>query len=165
MRSVPRCAIIAMVTVAHPVSLEGKHVMVLASQRGLFDIPDEIAYLNCAYMSPLLRSASAAGQTALARKAQPWRIAAADFFTESEVARALFAELIGADADGVALIPSASYGLSLAAANLTAGTGRRILLLEDQFPSNVYPWQDLAARTGGIIATVPRPDDLDWTDA
>jgi len=139
------------------------HDMVLASQRDLFDIPDEIAYLNCAYMSPLLRSATAAGHAALARKAQPWRITAADFFTESEVARALFAELIGADADGVALIPSASYGLSIAAAHLPVRPVRGILLLEDQFPSNVYPWRDLAAHTGSGIATVPRPDDLDWT--
>ena len=139
--------------------------MALACQRDLFDIPDEIAYLNCAYMSPLLRSATAAGQVALARKAQPWRITSADFFTEAEAARTLFANLIGADADGVALIPSASYGLSLAAANLPAGTGRRIVLLEDQFPSNVYPWHDLAARTGGVIETVPRPDNHDWTTA
>lgn len=139
--------------------------MALACQRDLFDIPDEIAYLNCAYMAPLLRSATAAGQAALARKAQPWRITSADFFTTSETARTLFAELIGADADGVALIPSASYGLSLAAANLPVGPGRRILLLEDQFPSNVYPWHDLAARTGGVIETVPRPDDHDWTAA
>ena len=139
--------------------------MALACQRDLFDIPDEIAYLNCAYMAPLLRSATAAGQAALARKAQPWRITSADFFTESEVARTLFAELIGADADGVALIPSASYGLSLAAANLLAGPERRIVLLEDQFPSNVYPWHDLAARTGATVETVPRPDNYDWTAA
>ncbi len=139
--------------------------MVLACQRDRFDMPDEIAYLNCAYMAPLLRSATAAGQAALARKAQPWRITSADFFTTSETARTLFAELIGADADGVALIPSASYGLSLAAANLHAGPGRRIVVLDDQFPSNVYPWRDLAARTGGSVETVPRPDDHDWTAA
>jgi hypothetical protein len=26
----------------------------LPSQRRLFDIPEEVAYLNCAYMSPLM---------------------------------------------------------------------------------------------------------------
>jgi selenocysteine lyase/cysteine desulfurase len=67
--------------------------------------------------------------------------------------------------NGVALVPSASYGLSLAAANLAVGPGRRVVLLEDQFPSNVYPWRDLAARSGGAVETVPRPDDLDWTAA
>ena len=30
-------------------------------QRHLFDIPDRVAYLNCAYMSPLMKPALAAG--------------------------------------------------------------------------------------------------------
>jgi selenocysteine lyase/cysteine desulfurase len=137
--------------------------MTLASQRGLFEIPGEITYLNCAYMSPLLRAAREAGQAALARKSTPWRIAASDFFDESEEARGLFAELISADADGVAVIPAASYGLSLAAANLPLKAGQRIVLLEDQFPSNVYTWRDLAERSGGSVDVVARPSDFDWT--
>src|SRR5260221_10602743 len=99
--------------------------MSLTNQRELFEIPDQITYLNCAYMSPLLRAAREAGQVAIARKSTPWRIAARDFFEDSETARRLFAELISADADGVALIPAASYGLSLAAANLPMRPGQR----------------------------------------
>lgn len=137
--------------------------MPLASQRHLFEIPDEITYLNCAYMSPLLRAAREAGQEALARKSAPWRIAASDFFGESEEARGLFAELISGDADGVAIIPAASYGVSLAAANLPLKAGQRVVLLEDQFPSNVYTWRDLAERAGGEIEVVARPADFDWT--
>jgi selenocysteine lyase/cysteine desulfurase len=137
--------------------------MSLPNQRHLFEIPDEITYLNCAYMSPLLRAAREAGQTAMARKSSPWRIKSADFFAESEAARRLFAELIASDPDGVAIIPSASYGLSLAAANLAMVPGQRIVLLEDQFPSNVYPWLDLANRDGGSVDIVARPDDFDWT--
>jgi selenocysteine lyase/cysteine desulfurase len=139
--------------------------MILPSQRDLFEIPDDVAYLNCAYMSPLLRAARAAGEAALARKSQPWHITPHDFFADSETARGLFAELIGADADGVALIPAASYGLALAAANLPIREGQRILVLEDQFPSNVYAWRDLAARAGAFVETVPRPADFDWTAA
>ncbi len=137
--------------------------MPLASQRDLFEIPDEITYLNCAYMSPLLRAAREAGQVAIAAKSTPWRISASDFFTESEQARGLFAELISADADGVAIIPAASYGLSLAAANLPMQAGQRIVLLEDQFPSNVYTWRDMAERYGGSVDVVARPADFDWT--
>jgi hypothetical protein len=50
--------------------------MSLTNQRELFEIPDQITYLNCAYMSPLLRAAREAGQVAIARKSTPWRIAA-----------------------------------------------------------------------------------------
>jgi hypothetical protein len=38
----------------------------LDSQRDLFDVPDEIAYLNTTNMSPLLRSVRQAGARALA---------------------------------------------------------------------------------------------------
>ena len=36
-------------------------------QRHLFDIPDDVAYLNCAYMSPLMKPALEAGITGLTR--------------------------------------------------------------------------------------------------
>lgn len=139
--------------------------MRLSSQRSLFEIPDDIAYLNCAYMSPIPRASREAGQAAVARKSRPWEIAASDFFDEAEVARSLFAELIGADADGVALVPSASYGIGVAAANLSPRADQHILVLAEQFPSNVYPWQDLAQRSGSALVTVPRPPDDDWTTA
>ncbi len=134
-------------------------------QRALFDIPDDVAWLNCAQMSPLMKSAVAAGEIAVRRKAHPWTIRPVDFFTDSEAARALFAELIGAVPDAVAIVPSVSYGMTVAARNLTAPLGARILLLDEQFPSNVYPWRELAARTGARIDTVPRPADDDWTAA
>ena len=90
----------------------------LPCQRHLFDLPDEVAYLNCAYMSPLLRRAVEVGAAAIARKGRPWTIGAADFFTDSERARSLFAQLLGASAGDVAIVPAASYGLAVAAANL-----------------------------------------------
>src|SRR5918995_1153537 len=63
----------------------------LESQRHLFEIPEEISYLNCAYMSPQVRA--------------------------------------------------------------------------EQFPSNVYPWRELAKRKEAAVVTVPRPRDHDWTTA
>ena len=47
---------------------------IIECQRHLFDIPDDIAYFNCAYMSPLMHKVAAAGQQAVTRKANPWRI-------------------------------------------------------------------------------------------
>jgi selenocysteine lyase/cysteine desulfurase len=137
----------------------------IPSQRALFDIPDGVAYLNCAYMSPLLRAAVEAGAAGLARKARPWTLSPADFFPASEPARALFAGLVGADAEGVALVPSASYGIAVAARNLTVGPGRRVVTLKDQFPSNVHAWRRLAAETGGTVVAVETRADVDATPA
>jgi selenocysteine lyase/cysteine desulfurase len=139
--------------------------MNLGSQRELFEIPEGIVYLNCSYMSPQLRQAREIGERAVSRKSRPWELTPDDFFEEAEEVRALFARLVGGDADGVAIVPSVSYGISVAAANVPVGEGQKILILDDQFPSNVYAWRELAQRSGARLVTVPRPEDYDWTRA
>src|ERR671911_2328435 len=139
--------------------------MKLGSKRDLFEIPEDIVYLNCAYMSPQLRPAREVGEKAISRKSRPWEITPDDFFEEAEETRALFARLIGGDTDGVAVIPSVSYGISVAAANVPVQEGEKIIILEDQFPSNVYSGRGRASREGANLATVPRPEDSDWTGA
>ena len=139
--------------------------MNLGSQRDLFEMPRDIAYLNCAYMAPQLRRAREIGEWAVSRKSRPWEITPNDFFEDVEVVRTLFARLVGGDADGVAVVPSVSYGISVAAANVPVREGEKIVILEDQFPSNVYPWRELASREGASLVTVPRPEDSDWTRA
>jgi len=137
----------------------------LPSQRSLFDIPDDVAYLNCAYMSPLPKASLAAGEAGLRRKAQPWTIPSTDFFAMSETVRGLFASMIHAAADDIAFIPAVSYGMAQAARNISLRPGQTILTLAEQFPSNVYPWMDLAERSGATFVSVPRPADDDWTAA
>lgn len=141
----------------------------LACQRSLFDIPDDIAYLNCAFLSPLMKNVAQAGARAIQDKVQPWGTTAEDFFTESEATRALFAQLINADVDGVAIVPAVSYGIAVAAANLPVSAGQEILVLDEQFPSNVYSWQRLAQKQDGTLRTVEKPPHSplgrDWTPA
>ncbi len=138
----------------------------LPSQRHLFDIPPDVTYLNCAYMAPQLLSVTAAGRAAVGGKGRPWTVGPQDFFDASDRARALFAQVVGARAEDVALTPSVSYGLSLAAQALPIRAGERVLVLAEQFPSNVYPWRHAVERAGGgaAVVTVPRPAG-DWTDA
>ena len=137
----------------------------LPPQRHLFDIPDDVAFLNCAYMSPLPKASVAAGEAGLRRKSRPWTIAAKDFFAGSEAVRGLFARLVNAHADDIAIIPAVSYGMAQAASNLQLTRAQTIVTLAEQFPSNVYPWMDLAERTGARFVGVPRPVDDDWTAA
>jgi len=137
----------------------------LPPQRDAFDLPDGVAYLNCAFMAPQLRRVSEVGIAAVQRKQRPWRIGPADFFDHLERLRGLFAQLIQGDAEGVAVVPAASYAVSTAAANVSASGESRIVVLADQYPSNVYPWRDLARRSGASVVAVERPDDGDWTRA
>ncbi|WP_025899250.1 aminotransferase class V-fold PLP-dependent enzyme [Sneathiella glossodoripedis] len=137
----------------------------LANKRHLFDIPEDVAYFNCAYMSPLSKQTTAAGIEGLCRKSTPWQMTSEDFFTESAYLKKLFAKLVNTKSDNIAIIPSASYGLAIAARNITLSRGQKILVLEDQFPSNIYCWQKLAADSGAVIEVVDTPADRDWTRA
>jgi selenocysteine lyase/cysteine desulfurase len=134
-------------------------------QRQLFDIPDDVAYLNCAYMSPLMKSALEAGTAGLARKAQPWQITPDQFFSGAEEFRAVASQFLDCSLDCVAIVPSASYGITTAARNLPLKKGQSILVLAEQFPSNYYAWRRLAEENGGTVEVVPWPDDHDWTAA
>ena len=137
----------------------------IPNQRHLFDLPDGVAYLNCAYMGPLPRRSRQAGEAALEQKSHPWEVQVRDFFAPSERARELFAGLIGASAEDIAIVPAASYGLAVAAKNLALKAGEAVLVLAEQFPSNLYVWRDKAAAVGAELITVPRPADDDWTSA
>lgn len=137
----------------------------IPNQRHLFDIPEDVAYLNVATMGPLPVAASEAGQRGVARKLRPWTIPDTDFFEDTRKLRPLLAALVGADEAGIAFVPSVSYGLATAARNLPLAKGQRILLLEDQFPSNVYTWRAHAAQTGAVIETVSARGNASLSEA
>lgn len=138
----------------------------LPSQRPLFDLPEGVAYLNCAYMSPQLRSVTEAGLAAVPRKARPWKRTVPDgWFADPEALRAAAARLMGAEADGVALVPSVSYAIATAAANVPVRARQNIVVLAEQFPSNYYAWRMLAADRNAELRTARRPPREGWTGA
>ena len=137
----------------------------LGDERAKFEVDGEIAYFNTASLSPLLHSVRAAGDEALARRRKPWTTTSSDWFTDSERLRARFAQLVGSGADDVALVPATSYGLAVAARNLEAGPGDRVLVLADEFPSNYYTWRRFADRTGAELRVVEREPGQTWTEA
>ena len=131
----------------------------------LFEIPDGVTYLNCANMAPQLRSVTAAGIEAVRAKAAPWKLSAPGWFSAAEELRGLAAKVIGAGTDGVALVPAASYGIATAAANLPFAAKQAIVVLDQEFPSNVYAWRELAKRQDGRVVTVLRQAGENWTEA
>jgi len=130
----------------------------------LFDIPQNLTYLNCASLSPQLKSVTEAGLWATQRKVHPWDIQSEDWFTGPEKLRELAARVINADTDSMALIPSVSYGISIAAANVPVAKGQQILVLDKEYPSNYYAWAERAKAAGAELLTVEK-QDTNWTDA
>ena len=74
------------------------------------------------------------------------------------------ARFFDGNADGVALVPSVAYALSVAAANVPLQAGEAVLVLAGQFPSNLLPWQQRCLEVGARIAVVADPEG-DWTPA
>jgi selenocysteine lyase/cysteine desulfurase len=139
----------------------------IGSQRALFDIPEGVAYFNTASNAPQLNASRARLLEAAGAKSRPWERQPSDFFSDAESIRRLAADLFGADADGWAVIAAASYGLSAAARAIepTLKPGDRILVMADEFPSNVLTWRRAAKQTGAALTTVVTPADGDWTAA
>lgn len=130
----------------------------LNCQKHLFQLPEDLHFLNCAYVAPLPRAVEIAGIEGMRKKRNPADIRPEDFFEDSDRVRRLFARLIGADAGSVALVPSVSYGIATAARNVPIARGQKIVIMHEQFPSNVYVWRRLAAERGAEIRTV-QPHD------
>ena len=139
--------------------------MILENQRALFDIPADITFLNCANMSPLIKKANQAGIDAVNKRNNPWKIKVDDWFSPAEELKALFANLIQANKENIALIPSVSYGIAIAANNISLTDQQTIVVLDQQYPSNIYAWQELSKRSGATIITIKREPGQTWTEA
>ncbi len=145
-------------TIPIPVPSEG------TSLRGLFALPGDMLYLDSAAHGPPLKSVRAAALAALQQATTSW-LGGAHWREDVERVRSLAARLFDGDADAVAMIPSAAYGLSVAARNVPLQAGQSVLVLEGQFPSNLLPWRGRCAEVGACLVFVRREDGQDWTAA
>lgn len=139
----------------------------LTTQKDQFRLPDGLHYLNCATRAPFSQAVEQAGREALARQTNPFGLRPDDFFSDAIRVRALFSQLINNrntetyDPDRIAVVPSVSYGMAVVARNLSRKpgirSGQRIVLIDDEFPSDVYAWDRVCADLGLTITTVRMP--------
>ena len=80
----------------------------ISCQRRHFDIPGDVAFFNFSALTPILKSSRDAGLVSVTRKVQPWRLGRPERIDEPNRLRALFAELIGATPQDIAVIPAAN---------------------------------------------------------
>lgn len=133
--------------------------MELKSKKQLFNLSENITYLNGAYMSPLLKSVEQVGVESISIKSNPQMLTENDFFSGQVILKKRFSQLIEAESDqNIAIIPSASYGISTVANNISLQKGDEILVLNEQFPSNIYAWKRREEETGCIVKTIESPE-------
>ena len=76
-----------------------------------------------------------------------------------EAARASIARLVGAEARDVAFFQTCALALTQAAFGIGLRAGDEIVLLDQEYPSNAYPWHRAAEAAGAKVHVVAsRPD-------
>ena len=134
--------------------------MDLQHQKHLFNIPEEITYLNIASQSPAFKAIHEAGLNGLLQKSQPYTIKTSDYFDPVIELRQLFAELVDVDDyNRIACIPSVSYGMATVANNITLKPSDEIIVVDEQFPSNMYCWQKLAEKYQATLKIIKVPSE------
>ncbi|WP_052368349.1 aminotransferase class V-fold PLP-dependent enzyme [Algiphilus aromaticivorans] len=131
----------------------------------IFDLPDNLIYLNSAGQGARLHAVNDAARSALASSARPWEGDMADWFGAVEHLRELAAATFGTEAEALAYVPSASYGMAVAARNLPLAEGDTVVLLAGEYPSNRSVWQVAAEATGARCIEVRPEAGESWTDA
>ena len=136
-------------------------------QERAFRLNRDVHYLNCAYMSPMLRIQGDALNSVVQKCYDPSLIHVEDFFDPVNELRALFSRIVGGtEPDRVAIIPSFSYGVAIVSTNLDLRSDQNIVMVADQFPSNVYAWMELSRKSGAELKFVEKPEDgSTWSDA
>ncbi len=137
----------------------------LTCQKDKFSLPADIRYLNCATRGPFSRAVEQAGVAAIRLQTNPFSLTAAHFFEQPMRVRQLFSGLINnADPDRIAVVPSVSYAMGVVARNLHRkpgiARGQQIVLVDGEFPSDVYAWERVSAELGLEIVTVPMPAEM-----
>ena len=131
----------------------------LDNQKSLFSLPEGLHYLNCASRAPLLNQAQALGVAGLRWQIAPLIVGPDDYARESEELRRAVAGLINASPDRIAITPSVSYGVAIAAHNLRLRSGQNVVTMEEEFPSDVYAWMERCRTDGGELRSVARPEE------
>ncbi|WP_428658125.1 aminotransferase class V-fold PLP-dependent enzyme [Runella sp.] len=129
-----------------------------------FNLTEGIHFINCATRGPFSRAVEKAGIEAIQHFSPSiHQIRPDDFFERAWVVRELFDQLINSqDKERIAIVPSVSYAMAVMARNLHRKPGLRagqhILLLGDEFPSDVYAWSRVCEELALKIVTVPMPN-------
>lgn len=129
-------------------------------QKHLFQLPDGIHYLNCGYMSPLLKSVEEKGIEGMRRKRSPISIKPVDFFTEVNELRQKYARMVNCSPAQVAVMPAVSYGMNSVIKNIPYREGQHALTISEEFPSCYYSAQRWCKEHGAELRVVARKENI-----
>lgn len=130
-----------------------------ARLRAELDTDEDVVLLNAAGISPMCRPARSAIERA-ARSLTRGAFAIDELFADYGRARATYARLCGAQPHDVAMFHTCAAALSQVALGLTLAPGDELVLWDQEYPSNLYPWYEAARRSGAIVRVASSEPDF-----
>ena len=131
----------------------------ISSIRSRFPVFQKKIYLNSCSQGALSDRVEAGFQEYLRvwhEQGSPWDV----WVQHYEAARSVFARLIGAETDEVALVASASAGVNGIASALTFRERNRVVLGEFEFPTMGHIWMGQRPRGAEVVFVAARNDRL-----
>jgi cysteine desulfurase / selenocysteine lyase len=132
--------------------------------RAAMPVARQLAYFDHAAMSPLPQPTADEFQRWLKEAVEIGAPKWGEWVKGIERMRATAAAMIGAKPEEIALVSNTTAGISLVAEGLDWREGDNVVTFADEFPSNVYPWINLAKRgveTRRVPTDVSGRPDLD----
>src|SRR5262245_52726486 len=132
--------------------------------RSLFPVTRSWAFFDHAAVAPLPRPAVEAIREWADDSAANGVATEARWLARVEEVRRAFGALLGCDPLDVAFVKNTSEGVCFVAEGLTWREGDNVVSVEEEYPANVYPWMNLAARGVELRRVRSRQGRIDVAD-
>lgn len=127
--------------------------------RELMPVSKKLAYFDHAAVAPLPNPSAQAIEKWSRQAAELGDTAWPQWERRANEVRQLVAQLIAADPSEIALAPNTTAGINLVAEGFPWRDGDNVVTLANEFPSNLYPWMNLAGR--GVETRRVQVDDVE----
>jgi len=127
--------------------------------RDLMPVSKKLAYFDHAAVAPLPNPSAQAIETWSRQAAELGDTAWPQWERRVNEVRELAAQLIAADTSEIALVPNTTAGINLVAEGFPWRDGDNVVTPANEFPSNLYPWMNLADR--GVETRRVQVDDVE----
>ena len=128
-----------------------------------FPVTERWAYFDHAAVAPLPRRAGNALRAWSDDQERNGVVHWLDWEQRLRALRADLARLIHATTEEIAFVASTTQGIGLVAEGFPWRAGDSVVTAAEEYPSNLYPWLNLASR-GVTLRTVPSRDGRVWVD-
>ncbi|MGI8981193.1 MAG: aminotransferase class V-fold PLP-dependent enzyme [Pirellulaceae bacterium] len=122
------------------------HLDVQSRFRSQMPVTAKWAYFDHGAVAPLPEPVRTSMATWLKEATEEGDVHWQNWSQQVERTRLAAANLVGAEVEEIALVPNTTSGISLVAEGFPWRDGDNVVTLANEFPSNLFPWMNLASR-------------------